>query len=894
MPLPPGVRRIFAALPGSRARVAADVDDELAFHIDMCVRDLAARGLDPAAAQLEAARRFGDIEFTRHYCRDEDRRRDREARQAMTFGELRQDFSYALRALRAARGFTVVALLTLAIGIGATTAVFSVVRGVLLAPLPFAEPERVQRIWSRNTQDAQPRGPVSENDFLDFRAAAKQWSSMAGWFYVAGGSSVDLTGTGAPEQLSGAYVTDDFFETLRVPALVGRWTRREEHVAGADRVVVLSHGVWQRRFGGDPGIVGTSLTLAGEPYVVVGVMPPRFTFPAERLDVWMPLSRLGEDDIPRRRENRFLGVIGRLAPGATEASAVAELDAIAGRLAREHPENERIAGVTVVSLHEALTGDVRRPLLVLLGAVGFLLLLTCANLAGLLLARGSTRERELAVRAALGAGRGRITRQLFTENVVLALLGGALGLFVAWVGVRLLARYGAGELPRADDIRIDAPVLLFALGASLLSGLLFGLVPALRSATRDLRASLAAGARGSTGTAGQRLRSALVVAEVALALVLAAGAGLATRSFSRMLDVNPGFDTERVLAATMSLNLGDPTMSEEEFRRTYPTHYATVLERVRAVPGVESVGAAKFAPLGGEGEPRDAWATGSRYSEADPLRSSVMHVTPGYFRTLGIPLLSGRDFEMSERIGSPLVFIVNASFAKAMFPDGDAVGRTINVFGQPFPIVGVVGDVRQRSLTEPAAPMMYISQLQNPRSRVVLFVRSAGDPLQLVDEVREAVWSVNRNQTFTEIAPFATIVGETVARPRLLAALLALFGAVGLSLAALGIYGVLAFAVAQRRQEIGVRIALGATPAQVMRLVLGRGLVLAAAGASIGLLAALSTGRVMRTVLYETSAADPVTLVVTTLLLLAVALVASMLPARRALRIDPGVAMRPE
>jgi predicted permease len=881
----PGARRVFHLPWRTTAQIAEDVDAELAAHLEL-------------RAQEEAERRFGDLEFTRRYCRDTDVEREQEKRRMTFIEELRQDLTYALRALRAAPAFTAVALLTLAVGIGANTAIFSVVREVLVRPLPFPDSDRVVRIWQASRVNNQPRERMSEPTFRDIRAAARGFQSMGLYWYAAGGG-IDLTGTGTAQRLEAAYVSDGFFETLRRPALLGRTLRPEENVRGRDGVVVLSHGFWERQFGGDRKLLGRQLTLDGDPYTVVGVMPPDFTYPAERLDVWVPLTQITEDESPRFRGNRFLDAIGRLGPGATLGGARADLGAVVGRLAQQHPEDKLYPDVTVLPIREAITGEIRTPLLVLLGAVSFVLLIACVNIASLLLARATVRERELAVRAALGAGRGRIARQLLTESLTLALLGGVLGLGLAYAGVRALASLGATELPRASAIGIDPVVLGFTFAIAIAAGLLFGLMPALRAANPDLQATLRAGARGTIGGPGHRLRAALVVAEVALAVVLVAGAGLATKSFARLLDVNPGFRPENVLVVRLSI----PSATEYD---KSPGYLESILESIRAVPGVRAVGAAKDLPLGGMGEERRLRVAPSQggSTPSEPPRVNAFHVGGDFFNAMGIPVREGRVFDRTDRRGAQPVMVVNETLARRFF-GGRAAGKTIAFDFGEVPIIGVVGDVRQRTLTEPAEPMAYIHLAQNMRFGLSFVIRTecpsgtprsgatgGCDPLRYTAAVREAIWAANRNQTITSISTLESILGGTVARPRLLATLLLLFGAMGLTLGALGIYGVLAYTVSQRRQEIGVRVALGAAPRSIIGLIVGQGMGLAVAGMAAGLAGAFVVTRVMQSVLYEVGATDPATFALVVVVLLGVALAASWLPARRALRIEPVTALR--
>jgi predicted permease len=867
--------------------VAADVDAELAFHLARRTDELIAAGLSPEDARREAETRFGDLDFTRTYCRDEDVRREREARHTTMLDELRHDLVYALRSLRSAPGFAAVALLTLALGIGANTAIFSVVRGVLLAPLPFPESDRVVRIWHANRAANESKSVVSEPDYRDWVAGSRSFSALGAYWYQPGGSGANLTGIGTPERLEGAYVTPGFFAALGTPAALGRTIRDEEAVVGNDRFMVLSHGLWQRRFGSDPSIVGRALTIDGAPYTVLGVMPPDFTFPADRLDFWIPLSTIPEDGIGRGRWSRFLDVVGRLAPGVTIDQAQSELTGVVRRVAEREVEDRDWTDVTMLPVREALFGEVRRPLLVLGGAVAFVLLITCVNIASLLLARASARQSELAVRSALGAGRGRLLRQLVTESLLLAFLGGALGVALAYAGVRAFGAIGGAELPRASAIRIDGVVLAYAFAVSAAAGLVFGLLPALRATSQNLQGVLRAGARGTVGGTGQRLRSTLVVVEVALAVVLVVGAGLALRSFARLLRVDPGFRAENLLTVKLSMSASE----EQQY-----AYYTSLLERIAAIPGVQSVGAAKNLPLRGTGEPREHITIpgiGGREDRTD-VRFNILHVSADYFRTMSIPLRAGRAFTPSDREGAPVVVMVNEAFVRRYLPGESGVGRALRFGTLDVPIIGVVGDVRQRSLAEDAEPMVFIHYAQNLRSGLGIAIRTAGNPLAYTNAVRQAIWSINRDQTITSMETMSSILGTATARPRLLAMLLLLFGVMGLSLGALGIYGVLAYAVSQRRQEIGVRVALGATPQTVFGLIVRQGMRLAVIGVLAGVIGAFLLTRVMASVLYEVRPTDPVTFGTVIVVLLGTAFLASWLPARRALRIDPVQALRYE
>jgi predicted permease len=878
---PVGFKRLLKLAVRPRA-VEQDVDEELRFHLEMRAATLERDGLSPAEAQAAAEREFGDVTRVREECVRIGHEREREMRRSLLWDALVQDVRYAVRMLRRAPGFTLVAVLTLALGIGATTSIFSVVRGVLLRPLPFAAPERLVRVWQASPAQSLARGTISPLDLDDWKARQRSFEDLGSWWYVEGMSGANLSGDGEPQRIPAAFVSDGFFSTLGVAPRLGRVLFSEDHHPGHDTVVVISHGLWQRRFGGAPDVLGRTLTLDGVPHTVVGVMPPGFTFPSERVDLWISQSRIAEHSIPRQRQVRWLSVVGRLKPGVSLEAVRSELNGLSQQLADEYPAtNLQFNGATVLPLHEAMTGDVRVGLLVLLGAVGFLLLIACVNVANLMLTRSTARERELAVRAAMGAGPGRLVGQLLTESLVLALLGGALGLMVAVWGTELLLSFSVKQLPRLQEVRVDGAVLVFALGSTLFTGVLFGLMPALRAGSPRLAPVLRSG-RGLVGGGGARLRGALVVTEVALAVVLAAGAGLAVRSLLSLLSVDPGFRPQGAVVVSFSASSPHPLTQ----------YIGAVLERVRAVPGVQVAGTAKNLPLEGSGEPYPVLlADHPLATAADAPRANFLHVSNDYFRALGIPLLRGRTFTAQDTAQAPSVLVVNEAFARRFFPGEDAVGKA---FQEGDVIVGVVGDVRQESLAEPAPPIVYLHVLQNARSHVDLVVRGEGAPLQLAAAVRQAIWSVNPDQTITRITTLEEVVGESVSRPRLITALLGLFAVLALVLGAVGIYGVLAYTVGQRQREIGVRLALGARPQEVLRMVLKSGMGLAGTGVALGVVGALALSRVMSSILYGVAPHDPLTFGVVAVLLLGVALVACLVPARRAMRVDPAVTLRAE
>ena len=886
-PRPPGVRRLFRLPWRTRHQVDADVDAELAFHLDSVAADLHAAGWGQIEAKMEAHRRFGDVDFTRQYCRGEDIRREREQRRMTVFEEVRQDLRYALRALRTSPGFTVVALLTLALGIGANTAIFSVVRGVLLEPLPFLRADRIVRVWHGQPAGGMEKVGFSEPDFLDLQREIRSATSMGGYFFMDGLSGVDLTGGGNPERLSTALVTDGFFQTLGTRPMLGRYLQSDEHIDGRNRVVVLSHGMWTRRFGSDPAIIGRSISLNGDPFEVVGVMPPGFTYPAERtIDAWIPLSNFGPESIGRSRGAHFLAVIARMRDGATAPQLDAEMSSVVTRLSTQYPDNPGWTSITISSLRESIVGEVRRPLVVLMVAVAMLLLITCVNIANLLLARATARQREISVRAALGAGRGRIVRQLLTESTTLALIGGVLGMALGFVAVRGLTAAGASELPRAGEIRIDGWVLAFSFAVAVVAGLIFGLFPAARASVANLSGSLREGGRGSVGSAGQRMRRALVVMEVALAVILVVGAGLATKSFARLLSVKPGWEPRNALVVTMSVS------DRFESREARLAYYQTVLETIGRVPGVQAVGSIRDLPLRGNGEMVKV-SSPERPAVAGEGESTQLHqISANYFKAMGTPLLSGRTFQATDHANAPFVVMINEELARRLWPGERAEGKQVRIGELAVPVVGVVANMRQRGLAEPVDPAIYVHAQQNFRSRMSIVVRTNGEPGRIADPVRRAIWSLDPSQTITDVATLESVLGDAVARPRLLAWLLALFGIIGLTLGALGIFGVLAYAVNQRRQEIGVRVALGASPQSVLRLVVGQGMALAGAGVVAGVIGAAWLTRSMQSVLYGIEPSDLATFLQVVAVLLVAALLASWLPARRALRIDPVSALR--
>jgi predicted permease len=803
---------------------------------------------------------------------------------------LRQDFVYALRRLRNAPGFTLVAVATLALGIGANAAIFSVVHAVLLRALPFEDPERLVRL--SQTWKGRPTGVYSPQNVLDVEAAARSFEGLA--FFD--GSGMTLTGRGQPARLESAEVSASFFDVLRTRLVHGRGFDTAENDPGRTNVAVLGHGLWRERFGADPAVVGQTMQLDRQSYTIVGIAPAGFSFP-ERTEVWTPMAY----DARFRSQSRgawYLGVIGRLRPGATLQQARAEVATIHARLEREYADANEGVGGSVESLQESMVGDARRALLVLLGAVGLVLLIACVNVANLLLARVAARENELAVRTALGAGRARLVRQLLTESVTLSLLGGAAGLLLATVSLDALLALRPAGVPRLAEVEIDRTVVGFSILLSVVTGLLFGVFPALQVVRRPTARSLREGGRGILTGRGHRLRSGLVVGQMALAMMLLAGAGLLLRSFAHLRRVDPGFRTGDVL--TFRIALPEGAYGEEAPRAAF---YDTLLERLAALPGVRGAGAIRGLPLDGARFSFSFDVEGrAPLPPAQQPSMEVRVVTPGYFEAIGIPLVRGRVFGRGDVEGAPPVLAISEGAARRFFPGEDPLGKVITLgwgrgAGRPKvggEVVGIVADVKDRGLDKAPPPECYVAHAQVPIPAMDVVLRSEVAPRSLVPAVAKTVRSLDAELPVARVATLDEVVARSISEPRFYAILLGTFAATAVFLAALGIFGVMSYAVAQRSREIGIRVALGARPADVLRTVLRHAFGLVAAGVAAGLLGALALSRTIRSLLFELSADDPVTMGVMALVLASVALVASYLPARRATRVDPALALRSE
>ena len=802
-----------------------------------------------------------------------------------------RDLVFGIRMLYKNRGFTSVALLALALGIGANTAIFSVVNSVLLRPLPFRDPQRLIMIWENYQQRGGPeREWASPADFRDFRDQAQSFEHVAalvGW-------GPTLTGQGEPEDLQGAGVSHDTFAMLGVDPVLGRGFKPDEDQPGAERVAVLSHQLWQRRFGADPSIVGNSVTLSGESFTVIGVMPRGLSFPIlNNTDIWRTIGPLLAANPGCDRDCVILRVMAKLKPGVQIESARAEVSAIALQNAERFPESNKGVGATLVPLHEQLVGDVRPAMLVLLGAVGLVLLIACANVANLLLARAAAREKEVAIRAALGASRARLIRQHLTESIVLAVIGGAIGLLIAFWMVDLLVSFAPTGTPRIEEVAIDPIVLAFTSGIAVLTGVAFGLAPALLASRTNFNSALKEGGRDtSTTSRGARVRSALVVSEVALALMLLIGAGLLIKSFVNLQRVDPGFNPKNVLRVDITI----PRTRYPE-RNQSASFYKQLLDRIAAMPGVEYAGAVSTLPLSGGGTDGNFAIEGQ--PPAEPDRQPVAwyaSISPDYFRAMGIRLLKGRELTELDSADAPKVVMISETMARRYFPDEEAVGKRL-LFGGGSDlreIVGVVSDVKFFGLNVDSRPSMYFAHAQNPARRMSLVVRTQGNPLTLATAIRTQVSAVDRDLAVSNVMPMEQLVGTSLAEPRFVLLLLGAFAGVAMVLSAIGVYGVVSYSVSQRSHEIGVRVALGAQMSDVLKLVVGQGMTLVLGGVGLGLIAAFAMTRVMESLLFGVSATDVTTFASTALILAGVALGACLVPARRAAKVDPMESLRCE
>jgi len=801
-----------------------------------------------------------------------------------------QDLRYGLRMLAKNPGFTIVAVLALALGIGANSAIFSVVNTVLLRPLPYDDPDRL--IVVRETKLPQfPEFSIAPGNFLDWQKQNTVFSQLEAYR----GNTYNLTGTGEPERLRGTRVTTGLFPMLGVKPAQGRNFLAEEDKPGSGNVALISYGLWQRRFGGDANIIGQQLKLNDRSHTVIGIMPPGFQFPDRNVDLWAPMAFTDQER--QVHGGHYISTLGRLKPGVNLEQALAEMKNIAQQLERQYPGSNAGWSVKLIPMLEFGVRDVKPALLVLLGAVACVLLIACANVANLLLARAATRQKEVAVRTALGAGRWRIVRQLLTESVLLALVGGVAGLLLGWGGMKLLLRLAPQGLPRIQDVTIDGRALGFTLLITLLTGVIFGLVPALQASRPDLNETLKDGGRGGTGGVHrQRIRNLLVIAEVALALVLLVGAGLMMKSFARLQQVDPGFDPKNALVA--AIDLPGSKYPDNQQRLAF---YNQLIQQLSALPGVQAVGATQSLPLGGDYvlgfviQGRPPAAPGQDRS------TNYYSVTTDYFKAAGMTLLRGRLFTERDTLGATNVAIINEAMAKRYFPNEDPIGQRIHVTQGPETfreIVGIVSDTKQYGLDQDTPVQTYTPYLQMPFSNsMVVVVRTAGDPLSLSAAVRSQVLSIDKQQPVASIRALEQILYNSLANQRFSMLLFGVFAAVAMVLAAVGIYGVMAYAVTQRTHEIGIRMALGASQSKVLKLVIKQGMLLVLIGVTLGLAAAFTLSILLTsfsTLLYGIKPTDPTTYAGISLLLASVALAACYIPARRATKVDPMIALRYE
>ena len=811
------------------------------------------------------------------------------------------DFRYAVRMMAKRPGFAVIAVITLALGIGANSAIFTVINAVVLRPLPYQDPDKIVILSENNFSKGWSQFSVAPANFLDWRDQNKAWAEISAFR----GRSFNLTGRGEPERLTGASVSANLFRLLGVAPSIGRSFLDEEDSPGTNNVAIISYGLWQRRFAGVADITGQTINLNGVTHAVVGVMPANFQFP-NRADVWIPIAFSPKDRGVRGAH--YISVVARLREGVSLAQARSEMGSLAGALAEQYPDTNKNWGVNVTPLMDAAVGQIRPMLVILMAAVFLVLLIAVANVANLMLARASGRAKEIAIRAALGAGRRRLIRQLLTESITVSLVGGALGLGLAVVGVKALVAVNPGQIPRASGVAVDRWALAFTLGVSLVTGIAFGLAPALWASRPNLNQWLKEGGRTSSGSArwslGQgivpfagggrgSLRGLLVLAEIALAVPLMIGAGLLLRSFNRLGQVDPGFNSRGVLTMLVPLPASKYAKPEQQ-----SAFFRQLLERVEALPGVESAAAVNGLPLGEFDDIEEFRIEGQQYADAAEAPSANYYrVSHDYFRALGINLTRGRSFTGRDAAGSPRVAIISESLAKRYYPGLDPVGRRINIGDAPDTwreIVGVVPDVRHYSLDSPTPLQIYDPLWQNPTAFVTLAVRTTGAPLGMSAAVRSQVLGIDPDQPVDKIKTMEQYVADSTAQSRMSMTLLGLFAGLALVLASVGLYGVMAFSVQHRSHEIGIRMALGARASGVLKMVVRQGMAMAIIRAIAGVGAAFGLTRLMSGLLYGTSPQDPVIFIAIPLVLLAVAVVACALPALRATRIDPVVALRYE
>ncbi|MGA8677590.1 MAG: ABC transporter permease [Candidatus Acidiferrales bacterium] len=878
-----------------RSRMDTEMDSEMRFHIEAYAEDLVRSGVSRPEALRRARLEFGGVDKTKEECR--------EARGTHLAETLMQDLRYGMRMMLRAPGFTAMAVTVLALGIGANTAIFSVVNAVLLRPLPFDQPDRLVQLWHTPPQATFPgvkEFPVSPANFIDWREQSRAFEGMAAY----GFGRYTLTGSGEPEAIRVCASTNGFFPILHVRPLLGRDFFADEYQTGHEHVVVLSYKFWRSRFGANPEIVGKNIELNGQAFAVIGVMGPGFAFPiasdpAAEQQLWKPLT--WSDPERAVRDDHNYAVVARIKDGVSLRQAQAELDAISNRLAQQYPASDKGWGGIVVPLRDDLVSDVRPALLILLGAVSLVLLIACANVASLILSRTFSRRKESAVRAALGATRGRLLQQAAAETLLLAVVGGALGLVFGHYGMILIVKFLAQRLPRSGEISLDGWVLAFTLGVSLVSGFAAGLLPALRMAKADLNQSLKQGlGRTAADSGGGRTRHVLVVSEVALSLMLLIGAGLLIRSLWMLRSTNPGFDADHVV--TMAVSIPSTKFTEPAQQINY---FNRVLDGVRAVPGIRSAGLIDSMPLSDDGSIQPVAIEGRPVlAMADQPEVDVRLISTGYLSALHISLLHGRDIDDSDVAGRPGAVLISQSMAKLFWPNEDPLGKRLTLSFYPDVtrvVVGVVADVKLYALNENRPqPALYLpmAQLTAPKDGgwqsfgMILIARTKQDPTSVIPALTGAVREVDSDVPVLNVRTMDDAVSESLSPQRFSMLLLVAFAGLALLLAVVGIYGVMSYSVSRRTQEIGIRVALGARRQDVLMMVIRQGLLLALTGSAIGIVGALLLSRGIASQLYGVSPTDPVTFVVVSVLLTVVALAACYMPARRAMRVDPMVALK--
>jgi putative ABC transport system permease protein len=891
--------RAHLTLPAHSPERQARIVRELAAQLEDFYRDAIAGGLSEDEADRHARSQITDWDrIARDVSRaDRPHRQPRLERLAnaldnapgpargvqQMFAHVIRDVRFSIRQLLKSPGFSVVAILTLALGIGASSAIFSVVNGVLLRPLPYPEPDALVRVHEIVPQYG--RFSVAPANFLDWRKQSTSFERIAAY----GGTSGTFTWGDGPERVQGANVSWDLFDLLKVRPALGPGFEEKQDRPGSNDVLVLSHGLWMRRFGGDPNIIGQSINFSGTPSTIVGVMPEGFYFPSRTAEFWRPIAI---NPANATRGGHFLGVVARMKPGLTIDQAGAEMKGIAERLALQYPDNSAKESAEVVGLLEQVVGTIRPALMTLLIAVGVVVLIVCANIANLLLVRASIREREVAIRTALGAGRSRLVLQMLAESLVLSVIGGALGLLLAYLAIPAIRTLSAGGIPRVADVSIDGTVMVFTLAASLLTGVIFGLVPAWQSSRVGASNALKEGGRSNVGGGGRWMRSALLVGEVAMSLVLLVGAALLLRSFSKLTSVDPGFKPEGVLAFQLSV----PPSTGEADRPRIQQFYDSLIERLDAAPAVTSAAVVQSLPMRGsyvlsveiKGKPVP--------KPGEEPSANYRAVTPDYFRTLGIPVLRGRSFTAQDSANGPMVTMVDEAFTRRHFPGEEAIGRRIDIGNgtDDAEIIGVVGNVNYSGLDALPSPTMYMPFAQDLFSTTWVMVKTDGDPNALIGTVRQIVRDLDNRLPAYSMTPLGEVISESVAQQRFSMLLIALFGLVALFLAAVGLYGVVAYTVSLRTREIGLRMAIGAMPSDVMKMILGGGMKLAALGVVLGVAAALALSELVEAMLFEVEPSDPFSYAATAVILLTVAALACYIPARRAMRVDPMVTLQQE